>query len=152
MNLKKKSIILSVILIISIQILLLINNRHKTSLRYFIWDIENISIGRLICISFISGLLMKSILSKTLNNTFSDYTEKEEKDKTNDENGYSINRDAKNESDEMPPERDLRETQPTISVNYRVIKDNGDIDFKDREEKSNKSQDKDDWYNYESEW
>ena len=31
---------------------------------------------------------------------------------------------------EMPPERDLRDTQPTISVNYRVIKNKAENETK----------------------
>ena len=73
MNIKKKSILLSIFLIISIQLLLIINNRQKTSFRYFIWNIEEVSIGRLICISFFSGLIMSTILSKTLHNSFRTY-------------------------------------------------------------------------------
>ena len=66
MNYKKKSLILSIFLIISLLIILLINNRTKTSFRYFIWNIEEVSIGRLISISFISGLFTSFILTKTL--------------------------------------------------------------------------------------
>ena len=31
---------------------------------------------------------------------------------------------------EMPPQRDIRETQPTISVNYRVVKNMNDNNLK----------------------
>ena len=68
MNNKKKNLILIVFLIVSIQILLLINNRQKTSFRYFIWNIQEVTIGRLIIISFFSGLFMSSLLNKTLSN------------------------------------------------------------------------------------
>ena len=70
MNYKNKSLIL-IILIVSIQVLLLINNRQKTSFRYFIWNIQDVSIGRLIFVSFVSGLFMSSLLNKTLNNNIS---------------------------------------------------------------------------------
>ena len=73
MNLKKKSLIFSLLIIISIQILLLINNRQKTSFRYLIWNYQEVTIGRLICFSFISGLLMSSVLNTILNiNTLSE--------------------------------------------------------------------------------
>ena len=53
----------------------------------------------------------------------------------------------------MTPERDLRDTQPTISVNYRVIKNNEENDLKkDKNQKPDKSQYEDDWRNNESEW
>jgi hypothetical protein len=52
----------------------------------------------------------------------------------------------------VAPERDLREPQPTISVNYRVIKNNGENELKDSNQKINNSQYDDDWNNNESEW
>ena len=152
MNYKNKSIILSLFLIISIQFLLLTNNKQKTSLRYFIWNIEEVSIGRLICISFISGLLMSSILNQTLQNNVGIYPKKKEDNKTTTEDDFSINREYKNESFEMPPERDVRDTQPTISVNYRVIKEQGENELKDKNQTSNRTQYQDDWGNNDSEW
>ena len=152
MNYKKKSLIVIIILIISIQILLLQANRQKSSFRYFIWNINDVSIGRLICFSFISGFIMSSILNKTLSNNALNYSIKGEDEKTNNENDYSINKEKNNESYEIPPERDLRDTQPTISVNYRVIKDNVENEFKDRDQKAKKTQYQDDWNNNDSEW
>ena len=152
MNYKKKSLILSFLLIISIQIILIINNRTKTSFRYFIWNIEEVSIGRLICISFISGLLMSSILNKTLNNNVRKNSEKEENENTKNEESNSIKSEGHNGSFEMPPERDLRDTQPTISVNYRVVKDNEENELKDRNQRFQNTQNRDDWENNESEW
>ena len=152
MNYKKKSLILSILFILTIQISLLVNNRQKTSFRYFIWNIEKVSIGKLICISFISGLLISSIINNTLHNNYRTDYKNEEDDKTNNENDYSINSEENNGSYEMPPERDIRDTQPTISVNYRVIKDNGENELKDRNKRSGNIQYKDDWYNNDSEW
>ena len=152
MNYKKKSKILIIFFIISIQIILLINNRTKTSFRYFIWNIQEISIGRLISISFISGLLMSSILNKTLNNNVKTYSKNQEDEKTNNENESYINSEENNGSFEMPPERDLGDTQPTISVNYRIIKDNTENDLKNRNQSSKNIQYQDDWNNNDSEW
>ena len=154
MNHKKKSIILSIFFILFIQILLLISNRQKTSFRYFIWKIEEISIGRLICASFFSGLLMSSILNKTLNNESITYP-KNKDNETAFENDYSIDSEDnidKNESYEIPPERDLRDTQPTISVNYRVIKNSGQKEFRDSNQELEKGQYQDDWLNNDSDW
>ncbi len=152
MNYKKKSLIISILLIVCIQILLVLNNSQKTSLRYFIWNIQNISIGRLICISFISGFLMSSILNKTLDNNLNTFSENKENDKFTNENEYTINREDNNESIEMPPERDLRDTQPTISVNYRVIKNNVQNESNERDQRSKKTQYQDDWDNNNSDW
>ena len=151
MNFKKKSAILSIFLIISIQILLFINNRQKTSFRYFIWNIENVSIGKLISVSFISGFLMSALLNKKLNNNETLHANEEDQ-KSNNENDYSINSEENNGSYEIPPERDLRETQPTISVNYRVIKNNGENELKQRNQTSKESKYQDDWSNNDTEW
>ena len=52
---------------------------------------------------------------------------------------------------EMPPQRDIRETQPTISVNYRVVKNMNDNNLK--KDKSYSNQDiKDDWDNADNDW
>ena len=153
MKFKKNSIIFSIFFIISIQILLLINNSQKTSFRFFIWNIEYVSIGRLICISFISGLFMSSILNYTLHNNRI-YPENNGNEDNNYQNEDFINDEDNYESNEIPPERDLREPQPTISVNYRVIKDNDNSEnvIIDGNQTSKRGQYNDDWYKNDSEW
>ena len=152
MNFKKKSLILGISLIISIQVLLFINNKQTTSFKYFIWSIQNVSIGKLISISFISGLIMSSIISKSLGvNIKSDLINKE-KYKTNFDDNNSVNIDEEIRVDEIPPERDLRDIQPTISVNYRVIKDSNEKDLKKKGMTSKAQQYIDDWNNNDSEW
>ena len=152
MNYKKKGILLSIFLILIIQILLLINNKQKSSFRYLIWNVEEVSIGRLICISFVSGLLMSSLLNKTINNNFITKRIIDNDDKTTDEDEYFLNKDENNELYEITPERDIRDPQPTISVNYRVIKNNGENEFKGRNQSINNTQSDDDWNNNGSEW
>ena len=139
----KKYLTLIIFLIVIIQILLLINNRQKTSFRYFIWNIQNVSIGRLISISFVSGLCMSSLLNKTLSNEIISKTKFEEDDKTTED---------KDEPYDFTPERDLREPQPTISVNYRIIKNNDENELKNKNQTINNSQYEDDWNNHDSEW
>ena len=95
---------------------------------------------------------MSSILTKTLDNNLKTYSKNEEDDKTYNENDYSINSDENNDSYEMPPERDLRDNQPTISVNYRVIKDNSENEFKDKKISDQKKQYQDDWNDNEADW
>ena len=151
MNYKKKIIISSTFFILIVQILLLINNKQKTSLRYFVWTVEEVSIGRLICISFVSGLLMSSLLTKTVNNNVKPY-QKHEDDNKNSNNNFTLDDEEPNDSYEIPPERDIRDTQPTISVNYRVIKNNGEDELKDKKQVSKKTEYQDDWNNDDSEW
>ena len=152
MNNKKKNLILIFFLIVVIQLLLIINNRQKTSFRYFIWNIQDVSIGRLISISFVSGLLMSSLLNKTLSNNIRTKPIFDPDDKTSNDNDYSVKREDNDEPYDLTPERDLRDPQPTISVNYRVIKNNGDNELSDREQTINNSQYDDDWNNNGSEW
>ena len=152
MNNKKKNLIFNIFLILSIQILLLINNRQKTSFRYFVWNIQGVTIGRLIFISFVTGLFMSSLLNKTLSSNISTKTLYESEDKITDDNEYSVKKEDYNEQADLAPERDLREPQPTISVNYRVIKNNGENELKDSNQTINKSQYDDDWNNNGSEW
>ena len=152
MNNKKKILIFIIFLIISIQILLLINNRQKTSFRYFIWNIQDVTIGRLIFISFFSGLFMSTLLNKTLSNNIKTKTIFESDYQRTDDNDYSEKREDNDEQFDIAPERDLREPQPTISVNYRVIKNNNENELKDSNQTINKSQYDDDWNNNGSEW
>ena len=152
MNIKKKNLILIIFLVLSIQILLVTNNRQKTSFRYFIWKIQEVSIGRLIFISFFSGLFVSSLLNKTLSNNIRTKTIFESDDERIDDNDYSVKREDNDELSDVAPERDLREPQPTISVNYRVIKNNGENKLENRNQAINNSQYDDDWNNNGSEW
>ena len=152
MNNKKKVLIVIIFLIVSIQILLLVNNKQKTSFRYFIWNIQDVTIGRLIFISFFSGLIMSSILNKTLSDNIRTKAIFESDDTRIDDNDHSVKKEDYNEQADLAPERDLREPQPTISVNYRVIKNNGENELKDSNQSINNSQYDDDWNNNGSEW
>ena len=152
MNYKKKSLIFSISIIIIIQALLVINNNQKSSFRYFIWNVKEVSIGSLIAISFMSGFIMSSILLRTQDNYINRNQLYEEEDFSNDLNNYSRKIDNSNDSYEIPPERDVRDTQPTISVNYRVIRNNGENEVIDREQISNSQNYQDDWENNEREW
>ena len=150
---KKKNFILIIFFIVTIQFLLLINNKQNTSFRYFIWNIQDVKIGQLIFISFVSGLCMSTILNKTKNNNIRTKTIFEGDNKTNENNDYSVKREDKDElHDDIAPERDLREPQPTISVNYRVIKNNGENELKDRNQTINNPQYDEDWNNNNSDW
>ena len=152
MKFKTRNLILSIFLIIIVQSLLLINNRQKATFRYLIWNIQDVSIGRLIIFSFVSGLLMSSLLNKTLINNNPTNHVFDKKDKTTFNDDDSIEREDINEINDITPERDLRDPQPTISVNYRVIKNKGVNEFTDRYDTINNSQYVDDWNNDDSEW
>ena len=69
-----------------------------------------------------------------------------------DDNLVSHNNEEDMETNfEMPPQRDIRETQPTISVNYRVVKNMNDNNYKKDLNYSN-SDNKDDWDNDDNDW
>ena len=146
---KKKYLLLTLFLIIIFQILLYINNNNqKTSFRYFKWTLQEVSIGKLISISFFSGLFISTLLNTTITSTsFRKKTFENVED-----NSISHNNEEDMEPNvEMPPQRDIRETQPTISVNYRVIKNMNDNNLKKDRNYSNRDN-KDDWDNYDDDW
>ena len=60
-----------IFLIIIFNILLSIDNNQKTSFRYFKWTLQEVSIGKLISISFFSGLFVSTLLNTTITNTLS---------------------------------------------------------------------------------
>jgi len=53
---------------------------------------------------------------------------------------------------EMPPQRDIRDTQPTISVNYRVVKNTDNNNLKKEQSYSNGPNNEDDWVNDDNDW
>ena len=151
MNYKNRGFLLTFLLIIIIQALIYINNTQKTSFRYFIWNIQEIKIGKLIVISFFSGLLVSSVLNNTKNlNPVSNYN-KNYPDRDADYEDLIDEEDEKNEV-EPPPQRDIRDIQPTISVNYRVIKNTRDNYSKYDKNNSDNSQYQDDWNIDDSDW
>ena len=145
---KKKYLLLTLFLVIIIQILLYTNNNQKTSFRYFKWTLQEVSIGKLISISFFSGLFVSTLLNTTVistsfkKNTF----ENVEEDFVSHDNDEDMEPNV-----EMPPQRDIRETQPTISVNYRVVKNMNDNNFKKDLNYSNPDN-IDDWDNADNDW
>ena len=145
---KKKYLLLTLFLIIIFQILLYTNNNHKTSFRYFKWSLQEVSIGKLISISFFSGLFVSTLLNTTISSTsFRKKTFENVED-----DFVSTNKDDEIEPNvEIPPQRDIRETQPTISVNYRVVKNMNDNNLKKDQSYSNQDI-KDDWDNVDNDW
>ena len=144
---KKKYLLLTLFLLIIFQILLYTNNNQKTSFRYFKWTLQEVSIGKLISISFFSGLFVSTLLNTTINSTSF-----RKKTFENVEDDFVSNNEEEMEPNvEMPPQRDIRETQPTISVNYRVVKNMNDNNFKKDQSYSNQDI-KDDWDSADNDW
>ena len=145
---KKKYLLLTLFLIIIFQILLYTNNNQKTSFRYFKWTLQKVSIGKLISISFFSGLFVSTLLNTTI--TSSSFRKKT-LDNVEDDFLSNNNEEEMKPNVEMPPQRDIRETQPTISVNYRVVKNMNDNNLKKDQGYSNQDI-KDDWDNADNDW
>ena len=144
---KKKYLLLTIFLIIIFQILLYTNNNQRTSFRYFKWTVQEVSIGKLISISFFSGLLISTFLNSTNNinkkNTFENI----------EENYEALDNEVDMKSNvEMPPQRDIRDSQPTISVNYRVVKNTEENNLKRDQNYSNSPDNNDDWDNDANDW
>ena len=146
--LKKKFLLLTLFLVIVFQTLLYTNNNQKTSFRYFKWTLQEVSIGKLISISFFSGLFISSLLSSTITSTS---LRKNAFENVEDDFIFQNNDDVIEPNVEMPPQRDIREAQPTISVNYRVVKNNNDNNSKNDRNYSNLDNG-DDWDNADNDW
>ena len=146
MNSKNRVLIFSIFFILIIIILTNISNNQKTTFRYFTWNIQNVSIGRLISISFLSGLLVSSIFNKLIIlEPMNKISNKVDSENTFDE-------EIDDNKIEMPPERDLRDPQPTISVNYRVIKNMEDNSTTYEDNTKTDKKYEDDWNDKDSEW
>jgi len=144
---KKKYLLLSILLIIIFQVLIYTNNNQRTSFRYLKWTIQEVSIGKLISISFFSGLFISTLLNTTI-----DSNKKNTLENIEDIIEPLDNEEEMKSNIEMPPQRDIRDAQPTISVNYRVIKNSEENNFGNDQNYSNNADSKDDWDNDDNDW
>jgi len=144
---KKKYLLLTFFLIIIFQILLYTNNKQRVSLRYLKWTVQEVSIGKLISISFFSGLFISAFLNTTITEYKKNIFENAE------ENYEPLNDEEDIKSNvKMPPQRDIRDSQPTISVNYRVVQNGEDNYSKSDQNLSDKPDYKNDWVNDDNDW
>jgi uncharacterized membrane protein YciS (DUF1049 family) len=144
---KKKYLLLTFFLIIIFQISLYTNNKQRVSLRYLKWTVQEVSIGKLISISFFSGLFISAFLNTTITGYKKNTFENAE------ENYEPLNNEEDMKSNvEMPPQRDIRDSQPTISVNYRVVQNGEDNYSKSDQNLSDKPDYKNDWVNDDNDW
>ena len=152
MNIKKKIILLYVISVFSFLTIINLKNPRKTNFYLFTTKIENISVGNLITLTFVSGYVSNLLLN--FNNVNFKYKKADEKF-TSDENidGKDQSHNERIEYD-RPPERDIRESQPTISVNYRFVDQEKDLDSSknNNPNKYYSKENDDDWLNEEKEW
>ncbi len=153
MNIKNKFLILF-ILISSITLAIInINNPEKTKYYLFTKKIEDIPIGKLITFTFISGfifgssltLISKNNLEKSIDNNFI------EDEKIDQPNENVLDQEF---ISERPPERDIRESQPTISVNYRFVDQENDsyISKNSKRKDDNIRNNDNDWITNDNDW
>ena len=143
---KKNLLLLSIFFIIIFQTFLYLNNNQKTSFRYLKWPVQEVSNGKLISISFFSGLFISTLINTSFTSFKKNTLENVEDDFVSNNNEEEMEPNV-----EMPPQRDIRETQPTISVNYRVVKNMNDNNLKKDQSYSNQDI-KDDWDNADNDW
>ena len=157
MKLKKNLIILIFLLTTITLSIINLKNTSKTYLYFLNFKTEKLTLGSFITLSFLAGF--------TSTFTFSYLTSSKNENKIFNDEGRDINSETLqgnsteknteiNESiNDRPPERDIRDSQPTISVNYRVIKQNNtEINDNDKGYIDNKYKDYDDWEEIESDW
>ena len=150
MNINKKLIVSFVFFLIFILSILNIKNPEKTKFYLFTFKTEEISLGNLITLTFVSGFSFSSVLSlisknnsqESLENNFTNYEESD----ISDENNFSQETNSN-----RPPERDIRESQPTISVNYRYV-DQDNNSYSSKGTINNLNNEDKDWENYDNEW
>ena len=154
----KKNLIILILLSITITLSLLnLKNTSKINLYFLNFKTEKLTLGSVITIAFLAGF--------TTTFTFSYLSSYKNENKILDEEKIDLNSETSqddfignnsnlNESiQERPPERDIRESQPTISVNYRVIRQNNtEVNDLDEGYSDNKYQNYDDWDEIESNW
>ena len=150
MNINKKLIAFFIFFSIVTLSILNIRNPEKTKFYLFTTKAEEISLGNLITITFISGFSLSSVLSLISKNNSQESLEDnltnfEEIDKS-DENNFTQDLNSN-----RPPERDVRESQPTISVNYRFV-DQDNNSYSSTKTINNPNNEDNDWVNYDSEW
>mgnify|MGYP001384709778 CR=1 FL=1 len=157
MKLKKNILIFLFLLMTTTFLIINFKNTSKTYLYFLNFKTEKLTIGNYITLSFLAGFTATySFLYIT--------SPRSESDLLNDQ---KINTESKNinekyreyitnsneDRSERPPERNLRDSQPTISVNYRVIKrDDKELNDINEEYSEIKNQILDDWEENESNW
>tara|TARA_B100000575_G_scaffold182147_1_gene146300 strand:+ start:81 stop:542 length:462 start_codon:yes stop_codon:yes gene_type:complete len=153
MNINKKLIGFFIFFAILTLSILNIKNPEKTKFYLFTSKTEELSLGNLITITCIFGFSFSSVLSlisksnsqESLENNFTNYEENDKSEENNFSQELNSNR---------PPERDVRESQPTISVNYRFVDQNkNSYSSKSTKETINSlNNNGNDWEKYDNEW
>ena len=151
MNIKNKFTAFFIFFIILILSIFNTKNPEKTSFYLFTSKIEEISLGNLVTLTFISGFTFSSLLTlisknKSKESLTDNFINNDEEIYKSDENNF-----VKELEYDRPPERNVRESQPTISVNYRFV-DQDNNSYISKNTKNNLNSDDNDWLNNDNEW
>ena len=153
MNIKNKLIAFFIFILIFTLSIFNVKNPEKIKFYLFTSKKEQISLGNLITLTFVSGFTLSSLLtliSKTNSQASSDdnFINYDEIDQSVENNTYQEFKS------DRPPERDVRESQPTISVNYRFVDQDDDLyNSKNNSKKTNNVNNEDnDWLNNDDSW
>ena len=92
--------------------------------------------------SSVLNLISKNNTQESLEKNFANYEEINKSENNNFSQELNSNR---------PPERDVRESQPTISVNYRFV-DQDNNSYSSKKTTNNPNNEDNDWVNYDNEW
>tara|TARA_Y100001978_G_scaffold170574_1_gene159965 strand:- start:238 stop:714 length:477 start_codon:yes stop_codon:yes gene_type:complete len=157
MNLKKKIIMVFVLITIVFLSIVNLKNTSKTQIFLLNFKSEKITLGNIISLSFLTGFIttftfLRISNTKNENQLINDETFNIKTEFLQDDTRENINEEQE-EVNERPPQRDIRDSQPTISVNYRVIKKNNE-EFKDIDNVYGENENKnyDDWDELDSNW
>tara|TARA_Y100001978_G_C23633215_1_gene404489 strand:+ start:613 stop:1086 length:474 start_codon:yes stop_codon:yes gene_type:complete len=157
MHLKKNFIFIYIVLISLLLTVINVKNTNKVNINFFTLQSNNYTLGKLITYSFGAGLTFNSLLillifkEEKYNEVGFDKDETFKKSENLNEELNSNN----NIINKRPPERDIKDSQPTISVNYRVIENNINkpSNFTEKTDYINsKETEDDDWEEINYEW
>ena len=151
----KRNLIILIFLLTTISLSILnLKNTSKTYIYFLNFKTEKLTLGSFITLSFLAGFATTFTFSYLRSSKKDNKMFNEEKiyinSDTSEGNFIENNTQINESANERPPERDIRESQPTISVNYRVIKqNNSEVNDIDEGYRNNKY---DDWEEIESNW
>jgi len=157
MKLKKNYLIIYIIINLIFIVFINIRNTNKVNINIFTWKYNDNSIGNILTSSYFAGISFNALLTLLIaSNERVEKIKDDEEECLTEKEYQDINDFSFKETNiERPPERDLKESQPTISVNYRVInrnrytsdKINNESDFRD-----SKNVIYDDWGETDNDW
>ena len=157
MKLKKNFLIIYIIINLIFILFINIRNTNKVNINIFTWKYNDKSIGNILTSSYFAGISFNALLTLLIaSNERVEKIKDDEEECLTEKEYQDINDFSFKETNiERPPERDLKESQPTISVNYRVInrnrytsdKINNESDFR-----GSKNVIYDDWGETDNDW